>query len=369
MDDKSFAEILDAIYEASVSPTQWRSALDLLSASFNCNVAALIDRDVKTMQGSAIATGIDAAGKAEYLSTWTSRNPFIEAIPRMRSAIVTDEELIPKPALLASDFYKGFMHPRDMHALLRVSVHADQDVHQSLALLRSRYSGEFDATDRARCQLFLPHLQRAAAVGKRLTVSTAMLQTVNHLLEENTDGILLADQTGGVMFANRAARAMATRKDGFTLRHNRLEPLHGDHNRAFQKLLGGALGAIADPHARRAGTMRLARTDGAKDYIVMVTPMPQLQTVHTRSIPRVCITIRDPTAAPQQPLAMLQELYGLTGAEVRVAQRLFAGQTPEKAACSLNIKISTARSHIAQIFHKTDVRRQSELIGLVLRLR
>ena len=34
----------------------------------------------------------------------------------------------------------------------------------------------------------------------------------------------------------------------------------------------------------------------------------------------------------------------------------------------LNIKISTARTHIAQIFRKADVRRQSELIGLITRL-
>jgi DNA-binding CsgD family transcriptional regulator/PAS domain-containing protein len=370
MDEQVFAAILDAIYDASVLPAHWGAALKLLGEFFKCNVTTLIDRNIKTMQGGAVATGIDESGQSEYFSIWSAKNVFIESTPRWTAgAIVTDQQLLPKSSLVASDFYNGFMRPRDMHSLLRLSMAVDEDVHQAISLMRPRQYGEFDGADVEHGRLFLPHLQRAATVSRHLNVSVAKLQAVNHLIEENSDGVILVDLDGNALFANRAARAMADKKDGFTLRRNRIEAVQGDGNRAFQKLLAGALGAVRNPLAGRAGAMRFARTTGAKDYIVLVTPVPQSQTVYSKSIPKARITISDPAAAAPRPLAMLQQLFGLTGAETRLVEHLFAGQTPEQAAESLRIKISTARTHIAQIFRKTDVRRQSDLISLILRLR
>jgi DNA-binding CsgD family transcriptional regulator/PAS domain-containing protein len=370
MDEQVFANVVTAIYDTVVSPAQWTTALAMLAESLKCNVATLIDRNLKTMQGTAVSSGIDEAGQAEYFAIWSAKNVFIEATPRWTAgSIVTDQQLLPKSRLLASDYYNGFLAPRDMHSMLRISMRVEDNVHQSISLMRPGRQGEFDVPDVEYGRLFLPHLQRAATVSRNLNLSAAMLQTVNHLLEEKSDGVILVDLAGRVLFANRAARAMADKKDGFVLRHNRLEALRADHNRAFQKLLAGALGAIKDPFAGRAGVMCFARTAGAKDYIVMVTPVPQSHPVYSNLIPKACITISDPSAVPLRPLAMLQQLFGLTGAEARLAEHLFAGQTPDQAARSLDIKISTARTHIAQIFRKADVRRQSDLISLILRLR
>jgi DNA-binding CsgD family transcriptional regulator len=44
------------------------------------------------------------------------------------------------------------------------------------------------------------------------------------------------------------------------------------------------------------------------------------------------------------------------------------GETPEQAAEALEIGIATARTHLSSIFHKTDVKRQSELVKLLARL-
>ena len=370
MDEQVFANVLNAIYDTVVSPAQWSAALRLLADALKCNVATLIDRNIRTMHGTAVSFGVDDASHAEYFAIWSDKNVFIEATPRWTAgSIVTDQQLLPKARTLASDYYNGFLRPRDMRSMLRISMRVDDNVHQSISLMRPGLYGEFESADVEFAKRFLPHLQRAATVSRNMNVSTAMLQTVHHLLEENSDGVILVDPLGKVLFANRAARAMSERKDGFVLRQNRIEALRDDDNGTFQKLLAGALGLIKNPHAGRAGAMHFARSTGAKDYIVMVTPVPQSDPVYNSAIPKACITVSDPTAAPSRPLLTLQQLYGLTGAEARLAEHLFAGQTPEQAADSLRIKISTARTHIAQIFRKTDVRRQSDLIGLILRLR
>ena len=44
------------------------------------------------------------------------------------------------------------------------------------------------------------------------------------------------------------------------------------------------------------------------------------------------------------------------------------GESPEEAAASLNIKVSTARWHLASLYRKTGARRQAQLVGLLTSL-
>lgn len=58
---------------------------------------------------------------------------------------------------------------------------------------------------------------------------------------------------------------------------------------------------------------------------------------------------------------------GLTPAETRLAGALFKGQSVEAYAKAAAISIGTARWHVNQIYAKTGVKRQSELIQILLK--
>jgi DNA-binding CsgD family transcriptional regulator len=65
---------------------------------------------------------------------------------------------------------------------------------------------------------------------------------------------------------------------------------------------------------------------------------------------------------------MLWNLYGLTAAEIFMAERLMNGDRPQQAAAALGIEVSTAPFHLGALFRKTDTRRQAELVRLLLSL-
>lgn len=62
---------------------------------------------------------------------------------------------------------------------------------------------------------------------------------------------------------------------------------------------------------------------------------------------------------------VLQQIYGLTRAEIVLVQALASGFSLEDAAHSIGIAVNTARTHLKHIFIKTGAKRQSELIHQV----
>jgi DNA-binding CsgD family transcriptional regulator len=64
--------------------------------------------------------------------------------------------------------------------------------------------------------------------------------------------------------------------------------------------------------------------------------------------------------------ARLRAEFGLTKAEARLALRLAAGSSLASAAQAFNVKLTTIRSQLQQIFAKTGASRQSELVAMLL---
>ena len=77
----------------------------------------------------------------------------------------------------------------------------------------------------------------------------------------------------------------------------------------------------------------------------------------------IFLVARDQTRKPNG--RHLQKLFGLTGVETEVALSIAAGQTLLEIARSRKLSRTTVRSHLASIFSKTDIKRQSELIALL----
>jgi DNA-binding CsgD family transcriptional regulator len=367
MNDLAYSRTIGAIYDAAVSFDRWPTALDQLAQVFGCNAISLVDRDLDTMQGRAV--GIDPPSLHEYFGTWNERNIFnIRTSVYETGAIQTDRQILSKSDLLRSDYYNGFLKPRDMYSLLRISLRAEDRVHQSISLMRPRAAAEFQQSDVEVASLLLPHLQRAALIMKRLQEAGMFAGAAVALLEENPAGIVLLNHGGKVAFANGAAREMARVADSFCFREGRIKALREGDDAILQRLIAEAVGHSSSASAARGGPMRLPRKSGLRDYVLVVAPLYIASEASEEREPIACILISDPEAIPRRARSMLREVYGLTASEVRVAERMMTGESPERAAAALAIKVSTARVHLAALFRKTETHRQVDLVRLLMSL-
>ena len=123
MNPAEVSGILDAIYESAVFPEHWPQALEKLQQAFDCRCAALIDRNLRTLEGRATASSVDPSSQREFLDVWSARDLVRQRTRTWRAgAIELDHQIVPKSEILASDYYNGFMKPRDMHALMRLTL-------------------------------------------------------------------------------------------------------------------------------------------------------------------------------------------------------------------------------------------------------
>lgn len=71
--------------------------------------------------------------------------------------------------------------------------------------------------------------------------------------------------------------------------------------------------------------------------------------------------------APQLDAQVLATMFGLTGAELRVALMLAQGLSSEDMASRLGVQSNTVRGHIKQLLAKTHTRRQAQLVAWLWR--
>lgn len=366
MDDHSFSRILDAVYDAATAFERWPVALERLGQAFGCSYVGLLDRNLRTNEGRATAIGIDPQGQREYFEVW-SKHDLLRLWTRTYrpGAVETDREILPRTDLVRSDYYNCFLKPRDMHVVMRITLAAEDGFRKFISFTRPTSLGDYGTADIEQCRRLMPHLQRAARVAQCVEDSSLKLTAFSDVLEQSAKGVLMLDRTGRVVFANRAARAMTEASCGLTLRRERIEATVRDNNAALQRLVAGATGTVDRPETARGGVLRLAATEEGPGLSVAVAPLGSIGSWSGRS-PVAVVLISDPRADSRRPESMLRELFGLTAAETRVADRLMGGDSPEQAAEAIGVSITTVRWHLASLYRKTGTNRQADLVRLLL---
>jgi DNA-binding CsgD family transcriptional regulator len=80
------------------------------------------------------------------------------------------------------------------------------------------------------------------------------------------------------------------------------------------------------------------------------------------------VFISDPALQIRSRYSVLQQLYGLSPTEARLASALVQGLELREIAGVLSMAYETARFHLKRLMIKTGTRRQMDLIRLILSL-
>lgn len=177
---------------------------------------------------------------------------------------------------------------------------------------------------------------------------------LERVLDRITLGLAIVDQSGRVVYANAAGRTWLAKPRDLRIVEGRLVA----ESRKVQQRLSGALKAATRERSRKSSVVSLFEDIG-NPLLKAITVIPL-----DDDLPHALVALG---RQPQDPLLrdLVLQQFGLTPAERRLTLSLVSGECLEAAARQSNVKPSTARSYLRQVFEKTGTRRQSELVAML----
>jgi len=183
--------------------------------------------------------------------------------------------------------------------------------------------------------------------------------------------MLLLDRHRKILHANPAAMRLLSSRDPIDAPDGRLRcprpEDHADLCTALERLFVEA--ELLAPAERPRGrfVMPITRADGTRVPIVVLLVRRSTRTPG-EGRHRALLSMLHVMDEPMYDVTLIEETFGLTQAEARLAVKIALGATPADCARELDVKISTIRSQLNAVYRKTGASGQTHLVRLILSL-
>ncbi|MFI4933835.1 MAG: LuxR C-terminal-related transcriptional regulator [Caulobacterales bacterium] len=371
MDDGAFDDLIERVYDMALEPELWPGLLERLTVLFGGHAGSLVEENMESGRGGGLTLGLDSEVPQLYFGYYASRNVLRrienprERMVGFRPVITVDEESMPKSELARTEFYNDFLRPAGIHSVMTIGLWGRGVDFGGLDVYRPRGRASFSSVDRELASVLHPHLIRAFRLSGKLAETRQLNAGFAEALDQSPYGLMLLDEAGKIRHANTvASRMLADPGAGLKVFGGRLTATTPDDARRLGALIAGA-GAADQP--RVGGSMAVRRPSERAPLSVVVAPLSADRVAMFHRGPAVVVCVTDPEAASSVSETFLRDLFGLTAGQAKVAGALMDGQSPRQAAEALGLSFNTVRAHLAQIFAKTGVNRQAELVALMTR--
>lgn len=351
-------DLLDTIYEAAVVPERWPAVLDGLAGIADGMGTLILTRN--DMKSCWLGTGRAKDLYEESLATgWQDRNP---RAPRLFAArhpgFMNDLDVFTLEEIHSEPYFTELLHPQGMGWGAATAIEVPSGDMIAFDVERSYARGPVERDILNRLDGLRPHLARASIIACRLAFDRARRKVETLRLiglpaaAIGPRGLLLTanepfEELVPSLFEDRAARLTIADRDADALFAQACECVSRGAG------LSGATGSIPVP-----------AFGGRPPTIVHVVPIRGAAgDVFSFAAALVVVTAVEPKKVPSAEV--LQGLFDLTPAEVRVARAVAAGVTLGTLAAECGLSRETIRSQLKGALSKTGVHRQAELARLL----
>lgn len=183
-------------------------------------------------------------------------------------------------------------------------------------------------------------------------------QALRFVMDQLPLGIVVLDRDLRVLHANAQARALIENSPALSVNGGRLGARDAYSQQSLQDIVQRASdrGRTQSPEDVTSELYSVEGGDGERRLLLVAMPVPG------DAQGAVALLAFGPAASRALSAPVLQQVYGLTRAEITLVQSLAQGLSLEEAAQHIGIAVNTARTHLKHIFVKTGAKRQSELM-------
>lgn len=368
-----FSSIVGDIYDCALNPDAWTAALTRVSAAMNTAYTSISLSNPQFAQARMVSHSPWDPAMLKVLNEEYGA----EGIPGLREVLTgsVDEPRstlseMSEDAFYATPFYQNWVEPQGLRdACVMKFAHTPQRI-GAIASVTSNQRDIITADERRFMGLLSPHLRRAAMIGDLLDYERVQTASFRQALEGLQKPVMLVGSDSRILFANAAAQALLHAQQVVKSSDGCIAPVNAAMAFALADALrrtggsaGNDAGGDADLGGRGIGIPLSGLAHAGSVAYVLPLKRSQIQSAFQSATAAIFIATAQAGAPP--PQQVLATLYDLTPAEARVMAIIGAGMTAQLAATQLGVTENTIKTHLARVYSKTQVSRQSELVKLV----
>lgn len=352
--------IEQAFAQAATDVHAWKAALDTLVAETGSHGALIFSLGGTQLPTLLATERMLPATEAYVRDGWSERDERFRAVPLLRrTSVVDDFDIFSAETMKRHPYFQEFLRPFGLAGYAGIKV-TNGDSLWSISLQRNTRQPHFTDEDKRRLATLSGSLSSAAAVSAALGFAAA--EAALNAFEISDSAAVVVDKKGEILRAN--ARAEQVLRGDVRIVRRRLVAMDtnatAELDRALSRLLWLPDEAALSP------PIALPRRE---QLPLMAYPLRLADlAANPFAAGRAIIILRDPEERARPPEDELRQVFGLTVAEARLAARLASGAELKDVSAELGIARETSRHHLKNIFAKTGVRRQAELVAVFARM-
>jgi len=366
MDRNHPTMIVGQIYDAAFDAEIWPELLEIFSEFCGVESAAMVTTDPHVNFSSVVAPRADPSVIADYGAYWWEFDPTRLATDHAPVGQITSLDNTGRDEFYASGFYNDFWRHSGLGSeQLAANLLSDnKGAFVSLALHPSRHHDQVDDEILQRFAFLVPHLIRAAGISgkvRRLELEKSILDC-----RRNPDhaGTIIVNARGQLLYADEAADKLLASRSGVDIVAQRIRLATDRDNVRLYEAITACLETRPDTPAGQR--IHPKGNSSCPSLTIDVLPFRGTTTHIGAPCTAVMLLIEQPDQGRNEQIARLRSRFGFTPAEAKLALEMLRGDGRAAAAARCGISINTARTQLTQIFQKANVKRQAELIKVLM---
>ena len=210
-------------------------------------------------------------------------------------------------------------------------------------------------------------ISRAAAPLSLSNTASSLCAAGFEALDLLNIGLVVCSAAGEMLMANQTAEQILGSRDGLELTSEGILSATKDDHDSLAQLVRQVAESRGEDSAGGDSAFAVRRPSGKRPLTLFVRAVNAKSESKVGNEAAVLVMILDSALPVETTKTELRQLYGFTATEAHLANLLMEGLSLEECCEELGIRRTTARMHLRNIFAKTGVRRQGELVSLLLK--
>lgn len=364
---QALSDTIGAIYDCALDPQRWSDAIRRIGELCESRAGGLCVHDLRNVEDIHLFEIGYTREFSQLVQKHYQQSPFATAsIVHEVGDVLTLATICPnEEEWFESRFYREVMKPYGVSDYIGINALRTSGRVASVHGSRTIPAAPYGQREICILKLLSPHICRTLAISDALDIRTLNSQMLEATLDALFAGVYLVARDGRLVYMNAAAEQQIKTGNALRIVNNRLV---ANDLQARQALVRATDETASEELDGESGGHSLPLPDPQGDgYVATLLRLDQgsRRSIMAPFAASVAVFVQEPARVPMMPGEAFAKLYQLTGGELRVLLALAQGLGGKEAADMLGISEPTVRTHLQNIFSKTDTSRQADLLRLL----